>query len=63
VEVTVRRGKRAVRRFAARNRAAGRTIRLRLHARGRARGTYRVTIRARPVGAPPQTARLAAIRT
>ena len=28
----------------------------------RARGTYRVTIRARPVGAPPQTVRLAAIR-
>ena len=56
------RGKRMVRRFAARNRAAGRTIRLRLPARGRARGAYRVTIRARPVGAPTQTMRLAAIR-
>jgi hypothetical protein len=62
VTVTVRRGKRVVRRFAARNRAAGRTIRLRLPARSRPRGAYRVTITARPVGAPPQTVRLTAIR-
>jgi hypothetical protein len=48
--------------FAARNRVAGRTIRLRLLARGRARGPYAVTIRARPVGAPAQTIRLTAIR-
>jgi dienelactone hydrolase len=62
VAVTVRRGKRSVRRFAARNRPAGRTIRLRLPARGGPRGTYRVTITARAVGAAPQTVRLTAIR-
>jgi hypothetical protein len=62
VEVTVSRGARTVRRFRARSRAAGRTIKLRLPARGRPRGAYRVTIRARPVGAPPQTVRLIAVR-
>ena len=62
VEVTVKRDKRTVRRFATRNRTAGRTIRLRLPARGRARGAYRVTIRARPVGAPAQTIHLTALR-
>ena len=50
VEVTVARGKRFVRRFAPRNRPAGRTIRMRVPARGNPRGAYRVTITARPVG-------------
>jgi dienelactone hydrolase len=62
VAVTVRRGKRVVRRYRARSHSPGRTIRLRLPARGRARGAYRVTIVARPVGAPPQAIRLTALR-
>jgi hypothetical protein len=60
VEVTVRRGKRVVRRFRARNRRPGRTIRMSVP--GHPRGAHRVTITARPVGAPPQTVRLTAIR-
>ncbi len=62
VDVTVKRGARTIRRFAARNRAAGGIILLRLSAGGRPRGAYTVTIRARPVGAPAQTLRLTAIR-
>jgi hypothetical protein len=62
VGVIVQRGTRTVRRFPARNRAAGRTVRLRLEASGLPRGAYAVTIRARPVGAPAQTIRLVAIR-
>ena len=62
VEVTVARGKQRVRRFKTRNRVPGRTIRLRMPARGHARGTYHVTIRARPVGAPAQTLHLTALR-
>ncbi len=60
VDVTIRRGKRLVRRFRARDRRAGRTIRL--SAQAAHGGAYRVTITARPVGAPPQTIRLTAIR-
>jgi dienelactone hydrolase len=62
VEVVVRRGGRVARRFAARNRAAGHTIKLRLPATATRRGAHRVTITARPVGAPAQTLRLTALR-
>ena len=62
VEVTVARGNRFVRRFPARNRRAGRTIRMRVPASGNPRGAYRVTFTARPVGAPPETLRLTALR-
>ena len=47
VSVTVTRRGRVVRRFRARTRAAGRTYRLRLSARGRRRGEYHVRITAR----------------
>ena len=50
VEVTVRRAGRVVKRFAARPRPAGRTIRLSLSARGLRRGDYQVTLRARTPG-------------
>ena len=53
VTVTIRRGDRVVRRFRARDRAAGRTFRLRGPARGR--GLHRVTIQAKPAGAAAQT--------
>ena len=56
VTVTIRRAGRVVRRFAARDRAAGRTFRL------RARGGYRVTVRAKPAGAAAQTVRLFSTR-
>ena len=62
VEVVVRRGKRTVRRFRARLRQAGRTFKLRLPASATRHGAHRVTITARPVGAPAQTLRLTAIR-
>ena len=61
VTVTIRRAGRVVRRFAPRDHAAGRTFRLR--ARPRARGAYRVTIRAKPSGAADQTITLATTRT
>jgi dienelactone hydrolase len=61
-EVTVKRGRRTVRRFKARLRQPGRTIKLRLPARATRRGAYHVTITARPVGDPPQTLRLTALR-
>ncbi len=50
VEVTVTRGSRTVRRFAASQRQAGRTFRLRLDSEGLARGDYRVTLVARRGG-------------
>jgi LVIVD repeat len=50
VRVTVTRGATVVRRFRARNAAAGRTHRLRLGARRLARGDYRVRIDARGAG-------------
>jgi predicted acyl esterase len=50
VGVTVRRGGRVVKRFAARPRPAGRTVRLTLPARGLRRGDHRVTLRARTPG-------------
>ena len=62
VEVLVRRGKRTVRRFRARPRQAGRTFKLRLPASATRHGAHRVTITARPVGAPAQTIRLTALR-
>jgi acyl-homoserine-lactone acylase len=61
-EVTVKRGRRTVRRFKARLRQPGRMIELRLPARATRRGAYHVTITARPVGGPPQTLRLTALR-
>ena len=46
VTVTVRRGARVVRRYAARDQRAHRTVRLRLSAEGLAPGSYRVELRA-----------------
>jgi hypothetical protein len=60
VTITIRRGGRVVRRFAARDHSAGRTFRLRAHPK--ARGTYRVTITAKPSGANAQTIRLTTSR-
>jgi len=45
--VTVRRGAKLIRRFAARSYASGRTHRLSLPARGLRKGDYRVTLEAR----------------
>ena len=61
VTVTIRHAGHTVHRFRPRDHTAGRTFRLR--ARPRPRGTYRVTIRAKPAGAPAQTITLAATRT
>jgi hypothetical protein len=46
VSVTVTRGRRTIKRFVSRRRAAGRTYRLALPARGLSRGDYRVRLRA-----------------
>jgi hypothetical protein len=60
VTVTIRHSGRVVRRFAARDRVAGRTFRLR--ARPRARGVYRVVVRAKPSGGAAQTVALFSTR-
>ena len=51
--VTVRRGKKVVKRFKARTRRGNRTHRLRFAQKGRARGDYKVTVRAKRVRAAP----------
>jgi hypothetical protein len=47
VAITVRRGSKTVKRFAARSRTGGKTYRLRLGAKGLRRGNYRLTLTAR----------------
>ena len=45
VSVTIKRGSKTVKRFAARDRAAGKTYRLKLNVKGLRRGSYKVSIR------------------
>jgi hypothetical protein len=62
VSVSVLRGRRVVKRFRTRTRAARRTHRLRLTPRGLRRGPYRVVLRVRPRGGTPLTATLTSRR-
>ena len=54
VTVTVRRGKKVVRRYKAATKAPGRTHRLRFAQKKRARGDYKVTVRAQRSGSTVQ---------
>jgi hypothetical protein len=58
VSVVVMRGGKVVKRFGTSTRAARRTHRLRLPAKGLRRGAYRVVLRVRPAGAPSLVATL-----
>lgn len=62
VTVTLLRGTRAVRRLRAAQDGAGRTVRLRLPARGLRRGDYRVRLSVRPTSGAPATVQLTSAR-